>query len=190
MTEPKLQYIWRYKSIVDEKIMEMMEPLELTNTLDDVFDIAVIEKNNWQMYGSCKPNNQTYKLTNVYKFSNKNTKIRKVENKMSDGELVRLLSIRNFDTDNLVKTEEFEDQIDAEFEMLPKKQQVKKPRKVKPKKSPLVKNYIDDDEDLGFIKSIVKILDPKRADKYDEWMRLGWCLHKYRSSSFRRLGRV
>ncbi len=177
VTDPKLQYIWRYKSIIDDKISDMMEPLELTNTLDDVFDIAVIEKNNWQMYGSCKPNNQTYKLTHVYKISENNTKIDELENTRSDGELVRLLSIRNFDMENLINTTEIEDQVEAEFELLPKKQQVKKSRKVKPKRSPLIKNYIDDDEDLDFIKSIVKILNPERAEKYDDWMRLGWCLH-------------
>ena len=177
VTEPKLQYIWRYKSIIDEKMIEMMDTLELTNTLDDVFDIAVIEKNNWQMYGSCKPNNQTYKLSSVFSFKDNNKVVEEVENKWSDGELVRLLSIQNFDKENIFDWSEYEEQIEAEFELLPKKQQVKKRRQVKAKKSPLIKNYIDDDEDLGFIKSIVQILNPKRADKYDDWIRLGWCLH-------------
>ena len=49
------------------------------------------------MYGSCKPNNQTYKLTKIYSFQNKNKKIEEVENNFSDGDLVRLLSIRNFE---------------------------------------------------------------------------------------------
>jgi P4 family phage/plasmid primase-like protien len=177
VTTPKPQYIWRYKSIVDEKIINLMEPLELTNTLDDVFDIAVIERNNWQMYGSCKPSNQTYKLTHVFKFSDGNKKIEELENNWTDGELVRLLSIRNFDKTNIVDFSDIQEILDAEFEGLPQKQQVKKQRKVKAKKSPAVKNYIDDDEDLEFIKAIVDILSPTRADKYDDWMRVGWCLH-------------
>ena len=48
VTAPKLQYIWRYKSIIAEGIMEMVEPLNVTNPLEDIFDIAVMGKNNWQ----------------------------------------------------------------------------------------------------------------------------------------------
>ena len=48
-------------------IIELVDKLDYVNSLEDMFDIAVIEKNNWQMYGSCKPNNQTYKLTNIIK---------------------------------------------------------------------------------------------------------------------------
>lgn len=177
VTEPKLQYIWRYKSVIDEKINSLIEPLELTNTIDDVFDICVIEKNNWQMYGSCKPNNQTYKLTSIMKFSEKNKKIEEIDNTFKDSELVRLLSIRNFDMKFAVETAEYIDVIDVAYEQLPKKQQVKKERKIKQKRSPTIKNYLEDDEDLDFIKSIVNILDVKRANKYDEWMRVGWCLH-------------
>ena len=36
---------------------------------------------------------------------------------------------------------------------------------------------MDDAEDLEFTKSIVKILDKKRANSYSDWIRLGWCLH-------------
>ena len=27
------------------------------------------------------------------------------------------------------------------------------------------------------LRKIVEILNPKRADNYDDWIRLGWCLH-------------
>ena len=49
VTTPKLQYIWRYKSIINEKINELVDTLNVTNSIDDIFDIAVIEKNNWQI---------------------------------------------------------------------------------------------------------------------------------------------
>ena len=38
--------------------------------VDDIFDEAVIEKNNWLMYGSSKPNKEPYKITNFLKFEN------------------------------------------------------------------------------------------------------------------------
>ena len=59
-----------------------------------MFDIAVIEKNNWQMYGSCKPNNQTYKLTKIFEYTNNNNTINRKRNNTSEiVELVHLLSI-------------------------------------------------------------------------------------------------
>ena len=191
VTDPKLQYIWRYQSITNQEVSDLVETIDVINPLEDIFDIAVIEKNNWQMYGSCKPNNQTYTLTNIMKFnSNSNTdgnssepnaysnyNIDIIENTHSNLELVKLLSIREFDTADTINTEEIEDEVAAAFEHLPRKQQVKKRRQVHRKKSPLVKNYLEDDDDLDFIKSIVKILNPKRAASYEDWMRLGWCLH-------------
>ena len=182
ITTPKLQYIWRYNTIINEDISKLVEGINVTNTLDDVFDIAVIEKNNWQMYGSCKPNNQTYTLTHIMKFdtdsvSSSNYKISYLKNNHNDLELVNLLSIRDLDMENMINQDTFSDKIEMAFEQLPKKQQIKKRRQVKRKKGPLIKNFLEDDEDLEFIKSIVKILDPKRADSYEDWMRLGWCLH-------------
>ena len=180
ITDPKLQYIWRYKTVMNQNVNELIETLEVTNSLDDIFDIAVIEKNNWQMYGSCKPNNQTYKLTHIMKFgkdSNSSYCVDYIENTHTDIELVKLLSIRELDMEYCVNTDNYIDKINDEYELLPKKQQIKKRRQVKRKKSPLVKNYVEDDEDLEFIKSIIKILDKQRADTYEDWIRLGWCLH-------------
>lgn len=177
VTTPKLQYIWRYQSISNADIFELVESLNLINDLEDVFDIAVIEKNNWQMYGSCKPGNQTYTLTSTIEFSNGNNDIHYKENTLSNNELVNLLSIRKFKKEDIIQTEEIAEQVEEEFEKLPKKQKSKTSKKPKKRKSPMVKNFLDDDEDLDFTKSIVKILDKKRAEKYEDWIRLGWCLH-------------
>ena len=55
--------------ISDPKIIEMFKSINATNSIDDIFDICVIERNNWQMLGSCKPFNQTYKVSNIYKIN-------------------------------------------------------------------------------------------------------------------------
>ena len=49
----------------------VFERLGFINTVDDIFDEAVIEKNNWLMYGSSKPNKEPYKITNIL-IANKN----------------------------------------------------------------------------------------------------------------------
>ena len=179
ITNPKLQYIFRYKSIMNDTIIELFNSIDVTNTPEDIFDIAVIEKNNWQMYGSCKPSNLTYKLTDIVKLTgeHQNYSINYLENNYSDKELVKLLSIRDIQSDKIVSMDEIADRIEEAYTLLPKKQQVKKRRQIRKRKSPLVKNRVDDDEDLVFIKSVVKILNNKRTDSYSDWIRLGWCLH-------------
>ena len=59
VVEPKIQYTLRFQMISDPKIIEMFKSINATNSIDDIFDICVIERNNWQMLGSCKPFNQT-----------------------------------------------------------------------------------------------------------------------------------
>ena len=177
VTEPKLQYIWRYKSIMSESMIELFETIDVINPLEDIFDIAVIERNNWQMYGSCKPNNLTYKLTDIMSIDIKKNSVEYLDNNYTDLDLVKLLSIRNIIEEKIVSVEEISDRVEEEFSQLPKKQQVKKRRQIRKRKSPLIKNRVDDEEDLVFVKEVVHILNKMRAESYENWIRLGWCLN-------------
>ena len=50
-----------------KKVAEMWEDLPITNKWDEVFDEAVSSgQNNWQLFGSKKPNNEAYQLTYIY----------------------------------------------------------------------------------------------------------------------------
>uniref|UniRef100_A0A6C0IC96 SF3 helicase domain-containing protein n=1 Tax=viral metagenome TaxID=1070528 RepID=A0A6C0IC96_9ZZZZ len=50
-----------------EKIGEIWEGLPIKNTWSDVFDEGISKGcTNWQLYGSCKPNNATYRLKYVF----------------------------------------------------------------------------------------------------------------------------
>ena len=175
VTTPKIQYSLRYNTITNPEIKELFESINVTNSLDDIFDIAVIERNNWQMFGSCKPDNQSYELTSILKFNN-NDLIK--ESILDDkSKYVKFLSIRSFDDKYTINTESIDEFIESEYSKIPKKQQIKKQKKNTKKKKQTVRNYLDNDEDIEFIKKIINILSPKRADSYDNWIRLGWCLH-------------
>ena len=41
----------------------IFKDIGFTNTVEDIFDECVIEKNNWLMYGSSKPDKEPYKVT-------------------------------------------------------------------------------------------------------------------------------
>ena len=47
--------------------------MPIINTWDDVLDEGVIKGyTNWQLYGSCKPQHDTYVLTQIYNLKKKN----------------------------------------------------------------------------------------------------------------------
>jgi P4 family phage/plasmid primase-like protien len=177
VSEPKIQYLLRYNMINNADIIELFNTISVINSLEDIFDIAVIERNNWQMYGSCKPNNTTYKLAHILDYSN--GKIENIDNKHNELELVKLLSIRNIKDKYKLNIEEFMETIDKKYEEIPKNQKTRKRKKPinKKRKSPTKKNFLDTDEELTFVKDLINILDEKRVDGYDSWIRLGWCLH-------------
>ena len=176
ITEPKIQYMLRYNTIENENVIALFNSINTSNTIDDVFDIAVIERNNWQMYGSCKPNHEAYVLTKMYK--NKDTGMKEVHNNLSNKDILKTLSIRHIKEEHIINNNMYYENLDSDFADIPKTQQVKKKKKIvnKKRKSPAKKNFVDDEE-LSFIKKIVDILDDNRADCYSLWIRLGWCLH-------------
>jgi len=176
ITEPKIQYMLRYNTIENENVIALFNTINTSNPMDDVFDIAVIERNNWQMYGSCKPNHEAYVLTKMYK--NKDSGMKEVNNNLSNKEILKTLSIRHIKEEHVINNNMYYEHLESDFADIPKTQQVKKKKKVnnKKRKSPSKKNFVDDDE-LVFIRKIVAILDDTRADCYYLWIRLGWCLH-------------
>lgn len=42
--------------------------LSVCNTFEEIIDHAIIDKNNWQLYGSRKPDCEAYRVTNVFKY--------------------------------------------------------------------------------------------------------------------------
>lgn len=171
VTTPVLQYILRKKvlPILDD----IFEPLNLKNSIEDVVDEAVIERNNWQMYGSSKPNCDTYKVTHVYACDPKNNEcLSKQVDIGNHYELVELLSIRNkYDVTDL-KIEKKEE-VKAFEETCKKTKKLKMDGPAFQTNQNLKKNTVDN---IDFVKKVVALLSPSRADSYQEWIRIGWCL--------------
>ena len=75
--------------------------INLTNKLNDVFDLSIVIRNLWFMYGSRKPNNQAYELTIVYDHDMKKKDLEKYKNE-TDLDLVTLFSVRRYDQNKSV----------------------------------------------------------------------------------------
>jgi P4 family phage/plasmid primase-like protien len=169
VTKPSIQYILRDNCLKEMEII--FKKIGFTNTVEDIFDECVIEKNNWLMYGSSKPDKEPYKVTKIYNYNN--NCITEVKEQHNIEEYAKLFSIRNKNKPNNLKFEK-ENEIaeyneflmDKEREKLTFKQILKSTRNTKKNK----------DVDIELIRKIVKILDPRRSQNFDDWIRLGWCL--------------
>ena len=163
ITKPSVQLLIRQEVI--KEIPSIFNHLGLYNSYHDVVDEAVITTNNWQMYGSKKPNCEAYKITHVFDENMVELDIN------TDEDYVNMLSLRNkydesetkFDKLNMVK----------EIQDAKKKDKMMKNNSIFQTSQNIKKNTCDD---LEYIIKLLNILSIQRADNYSLWIRLGWCL--------------
>ena len=176
VSRPSVQFLVREDMLNDVDVLLKKTNVNNINETADVFDEAVIYKNNWFMYGSCKPGKEPYKITHHWTFNNGE----KIENEILDDhiEYVDTLSIRNKYNENNIKPEH-KDKITALDVEMHKKEQAKEDVKNKVNKQILndeESNFKPTCKDIELVKSLVNLLDKKRADNYNDWIQLGWLL--------------
>ena len=160
----------RQEILKDVKLEKMFQDLGFENEYSDIVDEAVIQRNNWFMYGSCKPGKESYKITNVVAWDETSSSYQTLgtNTKKNDLELVKLLSVYDFEESNICQIKE-----NTKFQTDLKKIEEKQNKPSMNRKVMINKTS----EDLKIIQKLVSILSPKRADNFDDWIRLGWCLH-------------
>lgn len=171
VTKPSVQYLVRKDVIA--LLQPMFESLGCANHAEDIIDEAVIERNNWQMYGSKKPNCEAYDVTCMYVYDKENASLQQASVNADKKEFVEILSIRNkydaciikFDKENAIK--EFEDVIVA------KKKKNMQNNPILQSSRNNKKNVV---ENLEHIEKMVDALCAARANSYSDWIRVGWCL--------------
>jgi len=171
ITEPDIQYIMREELI--EEMRSLVEFLHGTidNPLEDVLDSSVIYRNGWMMYGSCKPDKEPYLLTGIWDVSKYQARSFTIEEKkdfyFNHRRLVEILSIQKPSIGDLSDLTEFGKSYIEYY----KKEQ----------KKTIVKTTTDPNkticDDLNFVCSLVDLLDPQRAENYQQWIEVGWCLY-------------
>lgn len=171
VTKVSVQHLVR-KDILP-KMKDALHHLKCVNTIEDIVDEAVIERNNWQMYGSKKPNCEAYAVTHRYVWNSLEGELQESKDLPNHGELVEILSIRNkYDACDL-KIEKAD--IVKEFEQVAaskkKRQTMSNPMLQSSHNNK--KNVV---ENLEHIAKLVDVLSEDRANSYQEWIRVGWCL--------------
>lgn len=157
-------------------------------SIEDLYDESIIKPgkwgNGWFVYGSSKTDYWPYVLSYILDY-----KLNKIECNYTNRELISLFSMRKTDrvlTDTIHnKHIEFIQKKETTF----KNRSTAQKNKVAKKKSStnkLVKNKITNhtlfnkqctEEDLKLIIEMVDNLNPKRADNFEDWIRVCWCLY-------------
>jgi P4 family phage/plasmid primase-like protien len=160
----KLQFFFR--ELVLNKIIadKVLDHLNLDNTIDDVIDKAVIERNNWLLYGSGKDSNSDnlYKLTKIYDINFEQLDM----NEVDKFNLPTLLSIRKFrlaeDHSEYIEGINM-DKINALYTELIGKKTNNKP--------------FSPNCDIKKARMLTSLLSSNRAKSYSTWIEVGFCLH-------------
>lgn len=171
--------------------------MELIKPLSDVYDQGIIE-GNWLMYGSCKQDKKgkigkPYLLSRItkYEYDEEMDEYGIVPVKIdrmhyTNGILIRILSIRmredHYATLKLEKVKE----IEALEIKATKVREDKRLRKLAHKATEAHRS----DEDLQIIFGLIDILNPRRADNYQEWIQLVWCCHNIHNTDERLLDKI
>ena len=166
VTNEYLQLIFR--EYVYKNCGEILDNYNFDNSYADVFDKAVIDRANWQMYGSTKPNQPPYKVTKCWKVYE--DRLEEVVNIPTDDKLIHLLSVRNKFDHSMYRLDK-QDQIEKlENEKKYKKRNVSK----KKKKNSSTKAS---KQELEQIIKFISCLHTDRAKSYKTWLDVGFCLN-------------
>jgi P4 family phage/plasmid primase-like protien len=169
------------------------------NPDEDVIDKNLSNKIGWFFYGESKANIPPYLLTDVFKYTPRTGKqVRETLDAYDSRTLIKLLSIRHKIAPQLVLLEKQRTVVD---EMLSKM----KARPVAMKEHVAneivalggggeatgmlamimdsINNIVSTEDEVELAKRLaIECLNGDRADNYDTWMRVGWCLRNIEAS--------
>lgn len=163
---------------IDEHVFKNSDigVLPLINDPESVIDKAVISTNPWMMYGASKPGKLPYELTNIILVENdpNNT-----ENPIllswvpvfpsNNADLIKRYSLNGKEEQEIkIKSDKLHE-LDKKIKVVPN---IKKPSKKKVE----LRSSTQIEHDKELASKLIKLIDPKRADDYNEWIDICWIL--------------
>lgn len=158
---------------------------QFINKPDGIYDMSCTRKHGWFLYGESKPEIPAYELKAVEVYHPAtNTWTMEPPGNYSPKDLIGLLSVRY---DLAQDTNEVKSEMQTIFKELVSPMPIQETdASLKADLSAntyiqineAMETYDTSYEDLELVGQLVrKCLLPKRAESYDSWMRVGWCLH-------------
>lgn len=183
---PDLVVSHTFQHLVRKKMLdcaqEMFAGMTLCNTYEDIIDQAIIDKNNWQMYGSHKPESSSYRVTSVYRYYPSESRLEELPVPTAEEELtfVSLFSMRHKDSGSVKvkddKVAEFDDYVRLVLPTMDERKKSKLHSQIFGKSLNHTRNFVSDEELTLARQLVAECLSPKRAENYEEWIKVGWTL--------------
>ena len=184
------QKVIRNWMLSQDAIKKCFAETNYVNDPADIYDESMTRKQGWIFYGESKPNTAPYELKAVFKYLPEQGEWEdEEETAYTSRELMELLSVRYniIEDENAVK----EDQKDH-YEAMKTwgETVVAAPRQESPVElsptagSDLVEALnaiygkdLNEEEKKVIRRLVMDCLSVERAEKYEQWIRVGWCLH-------------
>jgi len=202
VTRPAVQYMMRNALLEDTTMQRVLVELGMSNNPRNCIDEEVIEKNNWMMHGSKKPNAEPYAVTHLFecrtspalcgveeatgpsdgpirKGSGRQVlrleppDVRLFTSQDQHRELVERLSIRNKYEETPTRCDRVADVAAFQADMDEKHR-----RRLVCRRHVYDATYERENTSDCFetARKLALLLDVARAENYSDWMRMGWCL--------------
>ena len=172
----------REKLVEDEDLKEITKTIENITSLSDVIDKRIIFPNAWYVYGCGKPEDQGnyYKVTKIYKVSNKNNNIT-LKTINSTKKIIDYITLFS----NFGKTPNVEYLIDFENNTQSDGKYSKEKSFDQREQNSMIRNFTQNQTNFrristltaSEIKALLNCLKKDRADEYDDWRKIGICLY-------------
>jgi len=179
LTLPHAFHHFVRRKILDDAV-KIFEGIPSINTFDNIVDEAIIDKNNWQMYGSCKPDCSTYEVTRIYKYEgeDKPLKVLPLLTAQEQIETISILSMRKLESPTpyfAEKVDEIDEYVRVILPMTLNRRKDKLHQQIFGNTINLTKTQVSDEE-LEMVYQLVKCLSKHRAENYEDWVKVGWTL--------------
>jgi P4 family phage/plasmid primase-like protien len=182
------QKVIRNWMLEQNAVTESFKDSDYCNKDEDIYDESMTRKQGWLLFGESKPSIRAYEVVNVFTYNPEaGTWSEEPLTNYSNRELMELLSIRyNVSADeNEVRPEAaalFQRLLDPPLPQEPAEPpaELLHPHIMDSVISSL---FVASDDDKQMIRRLVlEALSTDRADKYETWIRVGWCLHNIEAS--------
>ena len=183
---PELVVSNNFQHMVRKRILDqadvMLEGLKVCNTYEDIVDQAIIDKNNWQIYHSSKPDCKPYTVTRIYMYNKYTRALVRCDPPKSDEEFgfVRRFSMRIEREPCLFYTEkekEYNDFVQHIMPTMDEKRKNKLNAQIFGNSINPARAVLENTDERELAKRLVaECLSKQRAENYEDWIKLGWTL--------------
>lgn len=159
---------------------DMFATLPICNEPASIIDKAIIDVNCWLIYGSNKIEKDCYRVSQIYKYEDANVVEQPSPNAKDEIGFIQLFSMRKMCESKTPVLPEYVSEIEEYIKHVLPAIDVKYKNKIHnnifAKSLNINKNYTSDDELMIIRKIVIECLSYSRAEKYDDWINLGWVL--------------